>query len=53
MAYSFSDSFLCLDYCHGRCLWLVEQMKEIYKFKLYSLLSLETDPLITKEPIKN
>jgi hypothetical protein len=38
MAYSFSDSFLCLDHCHGRCLCLVEQMKKIYKFKLYPLL---------------
>ena len=53
MGNRFSNNFLCLDYCHNRCLWLVEEMKRIYKFRLCPLPSSETDLLITEELIRN
>jgi hypothetical protein len=52
MVYHFSDHFLCLDHCYCRCLWLVEEVKRIYEFKLSHLFTSKTGCLIFEKLIE-
>jgi hypothetical protein len=52
MVYHFSDHFLCLDHCYCRCLWLVEEVKRIYEFKLSHLFTSRTGCLIFEKLIE-
>jgi hypothetical protein len=51
MVYSLGDHFLCLDSCYGGCLWLVEEIERIYKFKLLPHLTWKIGRLIFEKLI--